>query len=198
MPKNYTDIFESDYFYHIYNRAVGNDLLFYQERNYLFFLDKLYEYLHPFLNFYAYCLLPNHFHLLVKVKTNRSDKRNDISLRYVISEAFRKFTITYAKAINKQQDRMGSLFMRPLKRVKIDTDIYLKEIIFYIHHNPVHHEINKNFKTYKWSSYQTILSNKPTKISRKQVIDLFDDIENFIYCHKINNNLDNIKNLTVE
>ena len=60
---------EPEGFYHIYNHAVGNDLLFKSDRNYLFFLMKLQKYLNGYIMVYAYCLIPNHFHLLLKVKT---------------------------------------------------------------------------------------------------------------------------------
>ena len=188
--KNYTDIFEPNCFYHIYNRAIGDDLLFYQTRNYHFFFDKFYEYLNEYLDFYAYCLLPNHFHFLVKVKeTDRDDiALSDVipqqPLKQVVSENFRRFAISYSQAINKQENRKGSLFMRPLKRLRINTETYLREVVFYIHHNPVHHDITENFENYKWSSYHTILRNKPTKIICKEVIEYFGDIENFIYYHK--------------
>jgi putative transposase len=54
--------------YHLYNHAVGDDNLFRQEENYHYFLQKYAELLTPIFDTYAYCLLPNHFHLLIHVK----------------------------------------------------------------------------------------------------------------------------------
>lgn len=54
-------------FYHIYNRAVGSDVLFKSDDNYLYFLKKYGEYLGKYVETYAYCLLNNHFHLLIRV-----------------------------------------------------------------------------------------------------------------------------------
>ena len=51
---------EQEKFYHIYNHAVGEELLFKSERNYLFFLDLTKRYLNDYVTFYAYCLMPNH------------------------------------------------------------------------------------------------------------------------------------------
>jgi len=59
---------EEDKFYHIFNRGNNGILLFYKPENYLFFLRRLDEYLSPYVEVYAFCLMPNHFHLLVRVK----------------------------------------------------------------------------------------------------------------------------------
>jgi len=67
--EHYHAHFVSGYFYHIYNRANTNtDKLFYQEKNYAYFLEKFDQYLSDYLEVWAYCLIPNHFHFLVKVK----------------------------------------------------------------------------------------------------------------------------------
>ena len=57
-----------DYFYHIYNHANGDDNLFREQENYRFFLQQYAKYINPIADTYAYCLMPNHFHLLVKIK----------------------------------------------------------------------------------------------------------------------------------
>ena len=64
MPTDKTKPIEDGYFYHIYNRAIDNNLLFYQDRNYTYFLWKLSEYISDFIDLYYFCILPNHFHLL--------------------------------------------------------------------------------------------------------------------------------------
>ena len=59
---------QADYSYHIYNHAVGNELLFKTEENYSFFLNRLKKYLSPYVDIYAFCLIPNHFHLIIRIK----------------------------------------------------------------------------------------------------------------------------------
>jgi len=71
---------------------------------------------------------------------------------------------------------------------KIEDENYLRNIIQYVHLNPKHH-LDINYKTYKYSSFQTILSNKPTKLRRIEVLKLFGDVDNFIYCHDYKNDL---------
>ena len=61
---------EADCFYHIYNRGINGENIFKSDQNYLFFLNKVSDFLIPVCNVYAYCLLPNHFHLLVKIKSD--------------------------------------------------------------------------------------------------------------------------------
>jgi putative transposase len=81
-------------FYHIYNRGNNVDNLFYNPENYWYFLRKYDEYLSDYLETYAFCLLPNHFHLLVRVKDQiqpmkiRGEMRNEADV--VISEIFRR------------------------------------------------------------------------------------------------------------
>lgn len=95
-------IYYSGDYYHIYNRAVGNDLLFYNSENYHYFLRKSGSYLNDCFEFLCYCLLPNHFHFLVRAKQN--DNHN-LQLR--------RLFISYAMAINKVKKRKGSLFIKP-------------------------------------------------------------------------------------
>lgn len=63
------DLFEPDQVYHIYNRANGNENLFRESRNYRFFLQKYFAYINPVAETYAYCLLPNHFHAMIRVRS---------------------------------------------------------------------------------------------------------------------------------
>lgn len=71
-------------------------------------------------------------------------------------------------------------------------------MIFYIHNNPVHHGFVKQMSLYPWSSYETVISDKPTKLKRKEVVELFGDLENFIFHHNQQQNLNEINNLIIE
>jgi hypothetical protein len=59
---------EEGKYYHVFNRGNNGDTIFYKPENYKFFLRRMEEYLMPFIEVYAYCLMPNHFHLLIRVK----------------------------------------------------------------------------------------------------------------------------------
>ena len=60
--------------------------------------------------------------------------------------------------------------------------------MIYIHNNPVHHNFTDEVAGYPWTSYLSIKSNKPTKLKSNDVIEWFDDIDNFVYLHKLKNN----------
>ena len=106
--------------YHLYNHAVGNDNLFHQEENYRYFLKKYAELLTPIFDTYAYCLLPNHFHLLVHVKNLSSLRTVDpwdfwkpqgsnTDASKWLAHRFGSLQNAYAKAFNKRFERTGPL-----------------------------------------------------------------------------------------
>ncbi len=188
MPK-YKEILEPDYYYHIYNRANGNEKLFLNDDNYSYFLQKYNHYINPIADTFTYCLMPNHFHFLVRIKpiSNLTGFGNLSGLDNIskhLSQQFSNFFNAYTKAFNKQNNRKGSLFERPFNRIKITTNEYLLNAINYIHQNPVNHGLAENIDDWKYSSYNVFLSNRPTNINRKEIIELFDDIDNFIFYHK--------------
>ena len=170
--------FEAGEYYHIYNSAVGKEKLFNSVDNYRFFLDQFHFYTREILSVYSFCLMGNHFHLLVKIQESIN--------HHSVSKQLRDFFISYSKSFNKEQHRRGSLFNKHLKRVKIENNNQLIWTIYYIHRNPVHHKITSNYKEYPWSSYQIFLSDKNTKISRAEVLDLFSDREQFVEFHERN------------
>ncbi|NDP26656.1 MAG: hypothetical protein GZ087_04410 [Flavobacterium sp.] len=168
-------------YYHIYNRGINGEKLFKEPLNYEHFLN-LYDYhIAPIAETFAWCLMNNHFHFLVRIK-----EIEEITSEKKIpaSKSFSNLFNAYTKAINKRYNRHGSLFERPFRRKTIDNNSYFQNVIVYIHNNPVHHTICNHPIEYPWSSYITCLSDKSTKLKRKEVIELFDDIENFKYVHQ--------------
>lgn len=89
----------------------------------------------------------------------------------------------YTKAINKKYNREGSLFKVRFKRERIETENYLMNVIIYTHLNPVKHKFQETYTEYKFSSYNSILSEKPTLLKRNEVLALFENKENFIFQH---------------
>lgn len=195
MPQDTRAPFIEGQFYHIYNRANGDDRLFYTDANYIYFLKKLDTYLSGLLEIYAYCLIPNHFHLLARVRESTTpvrfrhicstgEEESHKPDRCKITQHFSNFFNCYTKSINRQEHRSGSLFERPFKRKLIDTQEYLKMIILYIHLNPVHHGLTENFESYRWSSYPILIGDQPTKLPREAIYEIFDGKDRFIEDHK--------------
>ncbi len=159
-------------YYHIFNRGNSGVDLFFEEENYDYFLSLVKKYIIPIADILSYCLLKNHFHLLVRTKYVENEK--------TIAQNFSNLFNAYTKSINKRYNREGSLFQDRFKRIKITDDNYLIQLIVYINLNPVYHKFVDNVKDYKYSSYRAIISDKNTLLDRNSVIDLFGDKENFI------------------
>jgi REP element-mobilizing transposase RayT len=177
-----------DHTYHIYNRGVGEEKLFLTDRNYNFFLEKLNKYILNVADIYCYCLMPNHFHLLLKIKNEASLEDNikgeiQGKLHVKISQQFSNCFNAYSKAFNKARNRRGSLFMKPFKRKPVDTEQYLKKIVHYIHLNPVKAKLVEYPHQWNYSSYNAITSQSKTKVKKDEVISWFDDLENFRFYH---------------
>lgn len=178
-------------FYHLYNKALGKELLFRNQHDYFFFLSKLKRFIIPVAEVYTYCLIPNHFHLLIKTRleedfSERIKTRSSESNRNLFHQSFSNFFNSYSKSYNKAHKRAGRLFLYPFKRILVDKEDYLLYLINYIHRNPIHHGLVKNFADWKYSSYNTILSNKSTKIERSNILQLFGSINDFIVFHEQN------------
>jgi REP element-mobilizing transposase RayT len=150
--------------------------IFENEANKVYFLKQFSRYLSDKVSVLAYCLMNNHFHLLIRLDSEEKE----------VTQAFSNLFNSYAKAFNKQTNRTGSLFEKHFKRIKLKNENYLKQLIVYIHLNPKHH-FDINFKDFRFSSYQAYLSNKETKIERNEVLALFGDFENFLFCHNQKN-----------
>jgi len=125
-------------YYHIYNRGINGCKLFYEDENYNYFL-KLYEiHIDSIAETYAFCLMKNHFHFLIRIK-----EENEILTKLIKPphQYFSNLFNAYTKAINKKYERNSSLFQRTFKRKLIDSEDHLKNLILYIHTNPIHHNI---------------------------------------------------------
>ncbi len=176
---------ENGKYYHIYNRGINSDILFKENKNYEHFLNLYDTHIEPIAETYAWCLMKNHFHFLVRLK---EEAEIQTERKILPSQSFSNLFNAYTKAFNKSYNRHGALFERPFKRKSIDNESYFQNLITYIHNNPVHHKICENPIEYPWSSYITCISDKPTKLKRKKVIEMFNDIENFKYVHQLKSN----------
>ena len=169
------------YYYHIYNRGNNGENLFVEDRNYRYFFELYIRYIYPIADTYAYCLMKNHFHLLVRMKELQDCQSLKDWQSY--SAAFSNLFSTYTKAINKAHNRSGSLFEKPFKRILVDSDAYLVQLTAYIHRNPQKHGFTDDFRVYPYSSYPIILQQKHSRIETKQALEWFGSLESFENYH---------------
>lgn len=177
------DILEPDCFYHIYNRGNNKEDLFLEPENYSHFLNLVKTHIIEIADIYAYCLLKNHFHLVIKIKS-KTELPEKYHPENKLSQPFSNLFNAYTKAINKWYDREGSLFRVRFKRERISDLNYLRNAIIYIHLNPVKHSFTKDYSTYSYSSFQSLISPKDTLLKRMEIFELFGDNKNFIFVHQ--------------
>jgi putative transposase len=115
-----------------------------------------------------------------------------------VSKAFQRLFTSYAKSINIQENRHGSLFEKPFKRVEISSVNYLCNLVFYIHANPQAHGIVDDFRIYPWSSYDRILKNNPSKLKKEELLEWFEDKDNYVGYHSQKADLALIKELAID
>ena len=142
MPRRQI-IFQTGNYYHVYNRGNNRQLIFFERENYIYFLRQLRNHLITNgVDIIAYCLMPNHYHLLVYLQTDD------------FSKLMQSFTLSYAKAINKRYQRVGSLFQGRFQAIHVDQEDYLLHLTRYIHLNPVCANIVEKAEDWEFSSYQ--------------------------------------------
>lgn len=188
------------HYYHIFNRGNNRENIFSNPGNYVFFLQKLGRYILPYLKIYAYCLLPNHFHLLVQVRDEETvintltklpkfskgmseHKPLDLDINSLLEERFQRFFASYALAYNRQQNRTGSLFQKRFKRIRIHENSDFIKVMHYIHNNPIHHGFCRSYDDWRYSSYKTMLTERQTRVERSAVLEWFGSAEDFLEFH---------------
>ncbi|NOR75330.1 MAG: hypothetical protein GQ525_09240, partial [Draconibacterium sp.] len=117
--------FETNHIYHIYNRGNNSQNIFFNRENYLFFLQKIRTHIIPFADILAWCLMQNHFHLMVYINTNKISFENKLNLnkdkygvkwgavinnKRTLNKSIAIMLRSYTRAINNQKNRNGSLF----------------------------------------------------------------------------------------
>jgi putative transposase len=180
MPhKNTVRYFAEGHLYHIYNRGVEKRTIFHNHQDYNTFLSILDYYLNPQgreqlnipippswrsslieneVEVCCYCLMPNHFHFLLKQNTHNG-----------ITRFMRRLSSAYVQYFNKAYNRKGTLFEGKYKAVRIETDEHLFHLSRYIHRNPKN-LVNKHLEEYLYSSYQEYKGIRSTEWLKTEAI----------------------------
>ena len=171
MPSKYVvRNFAKNSYYHVFNRGVEKRDIFLEDKDYRLFQYYLFIYLrsleevlekHPDLplrlstknlseevRLIAYCLMPNHFHLVLRQKTKDG-----------ISKLLKQVTNAYTFYFNRKHNRAGALMQGPFKAATVTDDSSFTHLVRYIHLNPVVANLTKDLDTYPWSSYPDYLGD---------------------------------------
>lgn len=171
--------FKPNSFYHIYLSGEWPHTLFAASDDYKAFLQQYTKLLTPIVDTCAYCLLPNHFHFLVRV--------HSLSAQIAAWHAAGQLAETFTPLNPQQQiDRlMTTCFdkLLPLTTVALLDETSFAQLVRYIHQNPAHHQHVDNFRDWRWSSYRGLLSGHPTRLAVSLVMSAFHSAEWFEELH---------------
>ncbi|MFH0937034.1 MAG: transposase [Candidatus Daviesbacteria bacterium] len=190
MPYRFIPFVDGQY-YHIYNRGSEKRSIFEARRDYQRFLKtvKYYQIEGPkpkfshfpnltvnrldetkkIIEIVAYCLMPNHFHFLIKQSREGG-----------ITEFIRKVSNSYAKYYNTKYSRVGPLLQGTFKAVLIETDEQLLHVSRYIHLNPISSFLVKELNQYKWSSYEEYTTKSSTNLcSKEEILGFFKNLKDY-------------------
>lgn len=157
--------FEPSQIYHVYNRGNNKQLIFFSERNYLYFLQKVKAEWKNYADVLCYCLMPNHFHFML-LPNEEGCKQIMLAGKETnmqnLSKAIGKTLSSYTKAINLQNKTTGNLFQKKTKaKLLSDQDIsmgqftnrdYVQTCFHYIHQNPLKAKLVNSLKDWAYSS----------------------------------------------
>lgn len=185
--------FETGIVYHIYNQGNNRQKLFFNRDNYLFFLQKIRTQLTPHADLLAWCLMPNHFHIMVWVKDTASTRSATQSRTPSIglNKAIGIVLASYTRAINKQENTTGSLFRSKTKALPLNQihgitpayfntqfgtkinattpqEEYLNICFNYIHNNPVKAQLVRHATDWEFSSAQDYVGLRNGTLIQKQ------------------------------
>ena len=171
----------------------------------VFFIEKYQQYILPIAETYAYCLLPNHFHLVVRIRrrevleevfrnfksTNFSKVQNfgkvevtDNMIEYYISKQFANLFSCYTQSFNKVNKRRGSLFLKNFRREPIKNKAYFMNAVIYTHRNPVHHAFCDRYTDWSYTSFCEIKERNSQIIEVDKLLRMFGGRDSFIDLHE--------------
>ena len=183
--------FEPDQLYHIFNQGNNRQQIFFSRENYVFFLNKIEKYILPFSDILAWCLMPNHFHIMVQYNGRYKDIiGKEVPGRQTLNESIGILLRSYTRAINRQEVRSGALFREETKAIcltcsngvapawftkmgitrinyMIPENQYPNVCYNYIINNPVKDGLVKRAEEWEFSSYIDATRNKECRLINK-------------------------------
>lgn len=171
--------FTENHLYHVYNRGNNQQQLFFNREHYLHFLRNIRKFISPRCELFAWCLMPNHFHLLLYAneESSRIIKKNPIPVNS-LTEGIRLTLSSYTKALQKQRQFTGNLFQQKTKCKCIDDGDknYGIQAFHYIHQNPFKAKLIGRMEDWEFSSLQDYIGirngNLINKALATELLDL--------------------------
>ena len=170
--------------FHVYNRGNDRQRIFFSRENYLFFLRKIRAHLLPVCEILAYCLMPNHFHLLLKADARSVALANPENMRMptqAFSKGLQTLLSSYTRAIQKQERLTGSLFQQRTQAKQVSSEWGWEDyslICFrYILYNPVAAGLVTNPLDWEFSSCRDLARLRNGTLCNKALIFYESNLE---------------------
>ncbi len=181
MPRRPVPFTPNNY-YHLFNRGNDCQKIFFEQSNYLYFLQGLKKYISPVATIVVYCLMPTHYHIVLRVKETQTSEvsredskamepfREASEVLTPLSRAMKKFLISYTKGMNKRYSRVGTLFQGAFKSKPVRTYNYLLNLCIYIHANPVKDGLVEEIADWPYSNYLDWLGERNGSLVDRQFV----------------------------
>jgi len=167
-----------DLIYHVINRGNNREIIFVEDEDYRHYLNTIQRYKKKYhFKLYAYCLMTNHIHLLVKVSKEGS-----------ISQIMQSLTVAHTRWYNYKYRRCGHVWQGRFNSPIVSQDEHMLAVMRYIEQNPLRANMVKLITDYPWSSYKLNIRKKEALIidrgENKVFHNLGDDLNERIYNYK--------------
>lgn len=168
--------------YHVYNRGNNKRQVFFNDENYVFFLKKVRKWLAPHSDLLCWCLMPNHFHLLLRANECSVIEMPAYGGKPIQSLAFSigQTLSSYCRAINKQENTSGSLFQQKTKAkllseiltqtTAVTLEQYIVNTMHYIHQNPLRAGLVNRLEDWKYSSFIDYVGLRSGTLCKKEIL----------------------------
>ncbi len=108
----------------------------------------------------------------------------EIDINQLLEDQFRRWFSSYAlKYNNKYKDR-GQLFLKRFKRILLRSEFKFEYMLCYIHHNPIHHKFRTDYRSWKYSSYNSYVNNEESVLNKEYVLNMLGTLEAYILAHE--------------
>ena len=163
-----SDPFVKGCYHHLFNRGWNKRKIFFSGANYVYLLRKIKSSVPKYgVGLIAYCLMPNHYHFLVRQETDRP-----------LSDWIQYLFNSYVQAVNKQLGSSGTLFQGRTKHILVDNDVYLIHLVRYIHYNPTAAKLTRQPEEWQYSNYlEWINQRHGTLVDRDFIRRYFEKID---------------------
>jgi putative transposase len=170
---------------HLYNHANGFENLFRDHDDYSMFIQKLIKFASAVAKFHSYCQMPNHFHLLIRIKEEMDISSSCLkgNPEQQATRAFSNAFSSYTQCFNKKYGRMGGLFIPNMKQRMIDSEADFCKVVHYIHSNPVHHGFTRHMNEWRYSSFNYYIQGRKGWLETGQTLENFGSLKSFKKYH---------------